>query len=526
MEDPHEQAVATPPIAKLHADLLWRIFVFNAVMERLSFDDIEIDAPLTTARYTSQVCASWRQLIISSSSLWGNIIDLNSLHQKSDMWRNEVLVRTGNSPLSISGFIYQLVDGPDILQFFESLLQNHWTRIVRVVVEIGWAPRKLHDDTWSALACPAPNLKAFLIQTDSHLPDCFLSPGLSLFANYAPLLTRFDQPNHAPINPNASWLPGITSLSLNSVPTLSILLDMCSRMHSLQALKLSFSDKDPTPGIQLRSVNLPSLTTLDIHGALNVALEFLDNITPSPGCSLRLSLRLPSNFSNPSAELLFSHRIIGGFADNYFSHHICSTCYLRYTPRDIRVEAISYDNSYNKAQSNFAVFTSGHPRSLTSAIALFSATLLPAYFSHATTLHLSIAPLTTAHSLGPLFCEFMTTMVTLEKLHVTTGGLNLFGVLQQRFFPRLKTLVWVPSITNVEEWEESTNIITDFLAMRRKIGFPIETLEWEMLSGVPMDINKFEELIGLKVVWQEISDDLELIKENMYVGVGDSRSWV
>ena len=209
------------------------------------------------------------------------------------------------------------------------------------------------------------------------------------------------------------------------------------------------------------------------------------------------------NLSNPSTELLFSQRIIGGFPNKYFSRHICSTFYLRHTPGDIRVEAIFYGNSYNKSQSNFIVCAGGHPRTLTPAIALFSAMLLPTYFSHVATLHQSIAP---AHHMGPLFCEFMTIMVTLEKLHVTTGGLNLFGVLQQHFFPRLKILVWVPSITNAEEWEEGTDLITDFLAMRRKMGFPIETLGWEMLSGVPMDIKRLEEFIGLKVVWREISD--------------------
>jgi len=79
--------MGSPPIAKLDCDVLGRIFAINTAKEKLTrgeydYDDLLRRSPLTTARHTSQVCASWRQLIIGSTSLWGSIFDLEFLNQK------------------------------------------------------------------------------------------------------------------------------------------------------------------------------------------------------------------------------------------------------------------------------------------------------------------------------------------------------------------------------------------------------------------------------------------------------------
>jgi hypothetical protein len=127
-----------PPIAKLHRDLLWQIFATNATLDLPKIGQefgtySSSPSPLTTARHTSQVCVSWRQLIIDSPSLWGNIIDLEALQQ--DAWRNEVLLRTGNSDLSIFGDLGG-EDFQHVKKFLEMLLKNHWTRIKWVHITI------------------------------------------------------------------------------------------------------------------------------------------------------------------------------------------------------------------------------------------------------------------------------------------------------------------------------------------------------------------------------------------------------
>jgi hypothetical protein len=208
-----------PPIAKLHHDLLWQIFAINTTLDLPKIGQnfrtySPYPSPLTTAHHTSQVCASWRQLIINSPSLWGNIIDLKSLHQESDAWRNEVLLRTGNSDLSIFGDIGGK-GRQHAKKFLEILLKNHWTRIQWVHVEFNgydiedsWS-----DSAWSALGRPAPNLRFFSIRFEYNaLPPIRSSPGFILFANHAPLLAHFQQ-NHLPMNLEASWTSGLISLT-------------------------------------------------------------------------------------------------------------------------------------------------------------------------------------------------------------------------------------------------------------------------------------------------------------------------
>jgi hypothetical protein len=88
-----------PSISKLGRDLLWKVFLINsdtnsrlsvestiqfneATGKRLSRDEIFfIYSPLTIARRSSQVCRLWRDIILSSPSLWGRIIDFDYLKQ-------------------------------------------------------------------------------------------------------------------------------------------------------------------------------------------------------------------------------------------------------------------------------------------------------------------------------------------------------------------------------------------------------------------------------------------------------------
>ncbi|KIM34926.1 hypothetical protein M413DRAFT_32909 [Hebeloma cylindrosporum] len=190
METHHEPTIDGPQIAKLNRDLLWQIFALNADIAAGAPANTHSDylfnlSPLTITRHSSQVCASWRQLILGSPSLWGNMIDLESLQQKSDTWRNEVLLRTGNSELSIKGNVMA-----ETSEFFVSLFKNHWTRIKRIQVLFCMHAEEW-PDAWNALGCPAPSLRLCSIHFGYGLPRIYSSPGFSLFANHAPLLTSF-----------------------------------------------------------------------------------------------------------------------------------------------------------------------------------------------------------------------------------------------------------------------------------------------------------------------------------------------
>lgn len=513
METSNKQAepIAGPPIAALHLDLLWRIFALNADIEVRpggvhNTDELFQLSPLTTARHTSQVCSSWRQLINGSSSFWGNMIDLNSLRQRSGIWRNEILLRTGESELSISGNISDGVQG--VAEFFALLLKDHWPRIMRVHVGIhNFGAIHWPEGTWSALERPAPSLRSFSIIFQGGLPHICSSPGFSLFANRARLLTRFQQ-NHIPIKLKASWIASLTSLTLNSAPTLSILLDTCSHIHSLLTLRLMFGITGPPPEDQLQSINIPSLTTLHIACPFGTALSFLDHINPAPGCSLRLL----SSFKNTSTILVQAQRIIARFTNNYFFHHNSTSFYLKFISHTMSMGDAPAETFYDEPwYKGFVVSIYGRPSIPAALLTLCSA---PVHLSHVEILLLHIQQLRTPNA-SNIFPNFLARMTALRKLQITTGGLDPFitslsRVTQQRVFPQLKIFIWAPdsSYSRDVDLSDSTDLIQGFLAIRQKIGLPIEILDltkWNMLSQVPVHITKLEEFIGLKVIWRESS---------------------
>src|SRR6266567_3695438 len=92
-----------PSISRLNDDLLWRIFNLNTLTDTDFIGKFsgKPEFSLVTARHTSQVCTSWRSLILPSSSLWANTINLKHLDQKNHNWRREILKRTGDSPISV-----------------------------------------------------------------------------------------------------------------------------------------------------------------------------------------------------------------------------------------------------------------------------------------------------------------------------------------------------------------------------------------------------------------------------------------
>ena len=477
------------PIAKLHRDLLWQIFAINTT-RTLDLPKIGQEfrtcspypSPLTTARHTSQVCASWRRLIIDSPSLWGNIIDLKSLHQESDAWRNEVLLRTGNSDLSIFGDIGGK-GRQHAKKFLEILLKNHWTRIQWVQVEfIGFdIEDSWSDSAWSALGRPAPNLRFFSIHSDV-VPYICLSQGFILFANHAPLLAHFQQ-NRLPMNLEASWTSDLISLTLNFASNLklNIFLETCSRMRSLQTLRLMFGRERRSPEDSLNYVIMPSLSTLVIQCPFDVSLAFLDHIKPAPGCSLRLSTNLTDIHS---MDFVAAQRIIAKFTHNYFCHRSATSFRLSFNPKFIKVEDMR----------GFMV-------------SIESVTTVPTFLSS-----LLLGTFEPAHTSG------------VKTLWVTTSALihiiNLHnGDDQQRPFPQIKILKWQPNLS-----PDCTSLIVNFLASRRRLGMPIEIFdltEWyPVCQHIPMDTKMLEEIPGLKVLWRDESDQGEVTLREYICGSG------
>src|SRR3954469_6801165 len=94
-------AAAFPgPISRLSEEIFHHIFSMNTISDQVFLTGkMTVEGPLSfnaldTARHTSQVCRRWREWMLSSATIWGESLMLESLDQKSDNWREVVFART------------------------------------------------------------------------------------------------------------------------------------------------------------------------------------------------------------------------------------------------------------------------------------------------------------------------------------------------------------------------------------------------------------------------------------------------
>ncbi|KIM49825.1 hypothetical protein M413DRAFT_21957 [Hebeloma cylindrosporum] len=322
-----------------------------------------------------------------------------------------------------------------------------------------------------------------------------------------------DQPDvflmqhHHPMNFGAPWLTNLNSLTLNSITTLSVLLGVCSRMPSIENLHLNFGTTGPGIDRNLRSVNMPLLTSLDISCPLDISLTFLDHITPAPGCNLHLFSNVSGSLEIMTpAEVDSAQRIIMKFAKNYFSHRGSTSFFLQISPETIsaadfcpKVGPIS--TLHPRFEGFRITIYDRHTGRLPPCLfALFLGTFVPAHCVKKLILDSTYI----RHALVPVFTDFLAMMTAVEMLGLTTDGLEFINSLPGVHFPLLKTIIWIPCYTSESpDNDNMESLIINFLAMRRKIGMPIETLDFSPCTylSVPMDIQILEAEAGLRVVW-------------------------
>ncbi|KAF9559642.1 hypothetical protein CPC08DRAFT_708686 [Agrocybe pediades] len=84
------------PISVLHEEVLWKVFLLNTDFGIYSTFE---SSPLTTARHCSHVRRQWRSIFLSSSVIWGRVVDIEDLGQKKSGWKKEVFTRSGEALL-------------------------------------------------------------------------------------------------------------------------------------------------------------------------------------------------------------------------------------------------------------------------------------------------------------------------------------------------------------------------------------------------------------------------------------------
>ena len=302
----HEREVVevAPPVHNftLHRDILWNIFMLNADMDAPTNPDLPYNSargtrqfvfsPLTVLQCSSQVCRSWRTIILQAPSLWSRVIDMDVLRISPQKWREEVMERTGEAPLHVKGCVYESGDE----SLFVWIISKFGARIRNLDV-VGEPDSSNLASAISFLQYPAPCLESFKLQIDGVMP--LGNSNFSLFSDNAPSLRSYF---HTGIlfNIGTHWLSNLCNLYICSHIGLCRLLEILSRTPRLQFLKVERGVLDnPRSEAPLRHATLTHLKEIEIYDHLLMSVLLLDSIAPAAGC--RLCLRTPDHSNNQHA---------------------------------------------------------------------------------------------------------------------------------------------------------------------------------------------------------------------------------
>lgn len=320
-------------VYKLDQAILWEIF--STVAAKKTPESRINNMPLTIIHRVSQVCKNWRDILLGSSSIWGQCMEIHLLNQISDHWRNLILERTGQSMLKVTGV---KVDRPKsgLIKFILNLLDKHWGRIQELSFSLKCS-RSNSMRIWNNFRRPTENLKIFSISLFDSMeqegpPIEEIPPNFQLFSNHAPSLTLFCIKIQLPIHVLAS---NTKSLSVSNLRDFILILPLnlkCNdllnaliHMPALNKLVLSVpgiirshtseltSLRPHMPHLRMVGVNCPDL---DIYPAL------IDHIIPSDGYAFRLDHSLPewSELAMYHEKIKYLQCALKCYADSFFSH--------------------------------------------------------------------------------------------------------------------------------------------------------------------------------------------------------------
>ncbi|KDR76552.1 hypothetical protein GALMADRAFT_139473 [Galerina marginata CBS 339.88] len=495
-------------ISKLTEDVLWHTFYFVAQVLDLSCHD---SSELTDLRRASQVCASWRRLLLASSSLWGMAIDLNQLGQRTCHWREEVLRRTGNSLLDIHGFI-NAVTIVVLERFLASLLNDHWPRIRRLALRKDYLPRgnkTINSAMESAFQKTAPYLESFLVDLDvgSYSPD-FSSTTFRLFADQAPNLQECTCPRLLQLDPQKLWLSNLRVLEFTCHWTARVLLCTLASMPLLEILQVVEKEDGEQEDIKLHAggrtnlsrVTLPRLKSFSVKPgtALQKYLTVLEQLVLAP--KLRLIINTQSTLVRADVmaiQQIFTTHLHNSFKGNFPNDLSITHC------QDFILIHLYRDSHEFKFCLLFWCGEGVQPMDM------FLESLRTISIEHTTKLSLTIKSKSDTGALAlakTTFNSTISSMVSIKELDVTNTSLELL-----LSFPTATGNILFPLLKALQlHGRCDVAFLLDYLTQRRALGLPIQSLDFS--SNQPLqehrgDIRRLEQFDGLKVTWSPHYED-------------------
>ncbi|PPQ79342.1 hypothetical protein CVT26_007457 [Gymnopilus dilepis] len=473
---------------------------------------------LITLRKTSQVCSSWRRLVLTTSSWWGKSINLDHLRQQTDSWRNEVWQRAGLSLLDISGNC-----GPSTgaAMFLASILDQHWHRVRSLSLNRQDAQRSC-EAILRVVQRPAPHLELFMVPFIFPGNGIYSPPDFPLFSGSFSCLKRFNSFNY-PFDSRGPWVSQLRELYLwdNHYNDPRQLLDLLSHMPFLEAFEIRGTNEiiaGNSSANPLPKASLPMLVRmfLDTTTSFSSWSRVLENIIPAKHSGLWIYHHATAALSQDDIESLC--HLLSLHASRYFGARRTSNLFLYLGDNEFNLrhgsEEDQYDDSDDSSESsgpgsltpnNFA-FIVECPNSLPgnavqSLISAFIQTPLQLNDIKELTLTVATASLS-PHE--PAFIRIMDTLSSIEMIETdpTTLKFILDAAIGRSatVLPRLQEI----QLPFADDVSNAPSLIDQFLSWRWERGTPIQLLDLQRpYSRLRGDFSLLEKYKDLRVFWYD-----------------------
>ncbi|KAF9552323.1 hypothetical protein CPC08DRAFT_714719 [Agrocybe pediades] len=487
-------------------ELLQEIFLKNTEVDDLSHDR------LRTARYSSQVCQSWRSLLLRSPFVWARLLDLDSLGRSREKWSEEVVSRIGDAPIWMEGRVRPSLDS--VLMF---VLEKKWENVqaLRLVGSFNHYP----TNSWSFIGRKAPLLETLTIHfPDSLFPTSQLHSLCSslLFNNEAPRLRELEISTAFQVKPSAPWLSNLQVLILSTKQTVTSILSILHNTPRLERLHLLPKSILAAEEISTSPVQLPHLQFLHIgYTDYSEAVPFLELISPSCTTCLLSMERAYWTFNvhgvpliDPMAEKL--HRAVLRWILTY------STGFG--IPNDITLETYSSELAIflwirgpkSEAERRHYLRTTINVDIPLGPNASFIQSLIdasPSPFSSVKKLRL-----TSFINHRDELLQLLQTFSSVTELVLDPGWEKISALCptQSQFFPQLRIVEVRPTREGPQYWTMAASRlpnICDFLEHRAAVGLPVSELDLrDVASYLQRDayerlLDRLNKIDGLVVKW-------------------------
>ncbi|PPR06705.1 hypothetical protein CVT26_001371 [Gymnopilus dilepis] len=506
-------------ISTLLEDVLWRIFlVIVSRTEDAPSRTYEYDAPsgwdnrpVNVTWRCAQVCHRWRELLLNAPSLWGRLIDLDAFSSMGSRQKDEIMRRTGESPLIVKGGVF--IARAHERDYFMFLLQHHWPRVESLRIRIS-GTRLLEKSAWDILYQPAPRLRNIHV----HSRDGFdLAPSqadMHLFENEAPQLEAFGSWKlNVMLQPELRWLSVIRRLdiSYSQKMTISDWLEALKQMPRLESLSLLKALPDPSDASTSVSVHLPYLTKIDLTGGLRACTVLMEQIFPSKQCRLSLNT-FDEEEPIRTPDMALARKTLSRYLRNFLESYRPATFALALYSIGFRLA----DKAPLRDVDEASIFVDISSTSIQSSDTIFS--LLQA-LSSCDSNCVKTLELDAAASFGQWDQAAITLLQNLENVESIVADLSALKVLgdeaagHSTIFPNLRKIKALKSMGYEDIFQYGEELLPLLLA-KKMSGMPIESLDLAGWGGVE-GLEVFDAVEGLKIFYYE-----DIVLREYHCGAG------